>query len=126
MRPAESTPQSSFSPHVSLLFFHFVIEISEEVADQLIKGARQFSTDRHVRDARVRDAVRERDAARINEAILTIVVDYVERLQVLREAAAATGREVSEILEVVDWGIRTFGSYAGQLRTRYFSEHRSL
>jgi exportin-T len=126
MRPAESTLQSSFSPHVSLLFFHFVIEISEEVADQLIKGARQFSTDRHVRDARVRDAVRERDAARINEAILTIVADYVERLQVLREAAAATGREVSEILEVVDWGIRTFGSYAGRLRTRYFSEHRSL
>ena len=113
MRPAESTSQTSFNPHVSLLFFHFVIEISEEVADQIIKGARQFSTDRHVRDARVRDAVRERDAARINEAVLTIVADYVERLQVLTKTPTATGRETSEVLEVVDWGIRTFGSYAG-------------
>lgn len=113
MRPAESTSQTSFSPHVSLLFFHFVIEISEEVADQIIKGARQFSSERHVRDARVRDAVRERDAARINEAVLTIVADHAERLQILRKAEAATSRETSEVLEVVDWGIRTFGSYAG-------------
>ncbi|KAH9031084.1 ARM repeat-containing protein [Lactarius hengduanensis] len=87
--------------------------ISEEVADQIIKGARQFNTDRHVRDARVRDAVRERDAARINEAVLTIVADYVDRLQVLMKTPTATGRETSEVLEVVDWGIRTFGSYAG-------------
>ncbi|KAH9002895.1 ARM repeat-containing protein [Lactarius hatsudake] len=113
MHPAESTSQTSFNPHVSLLFFHFVIEISEEVADQIIKGARQFNTDRHVRDARVRDAVRERDAARINEAVLTIVADYVDRLQVLMKTPTATGRETSEVLEVVDWGIRTFGSYAG-------------
>ncbi|KAH9178275.1 ARM repeat-containing protein [Lactarius sanguifluus] len=113
MHPAESTSQTSFNPHVSLLFFHFVIEISEEVADQIIKGARQFNTDRHVRDARVRDAVRERDAARINEAVLTIVADYVDRLQVLMKTPTATGRETSEVQEVVDWGIRTFGSYAG-------------
>ena len=113
MRPAESTSQTSFNPHLSLLFFHFVIEISEEVADQVIKGARQFSSERHVRDARVRDAVRERDAARINEAVLTIVADYAERLLALREAATATSRETSDVLEVVDWGIRTFGAYAG-------------
>lgn len=113
MRPAESTSQTSFNPHLSLLFFHFVIEISEEVADQVIKGARQFSSERHVRDARVRDAVRERDAARINEAVLTIVADYAERLLALRNEATSTSRETSEVLEVVDWGIRTFGSYAG-------------
>ena len=120
MRPADSTPQTSFNPHLSLLFFHFVIEISEEVADQVIKGARQFSSERHVRDARVRDAVRERDAARINEAVLTIVADYAERLLALRNKAAATSRETSEVLEVVDWGIRTFGSYAGLCRNRNF------
>lgn len=121
MRPHESTSQTSFNPHVSLLFFHFVIEISEEVADQIIKGARQFSSERHVRDARVRDAVRERDAAQINEAVLTIIGDYAERLQVLRKTAAATSRESSEVLEVVDWGIRTFGSYAGLSRNRNVS-----
>lgn len=120
MRPAESTSQTSFNPHLSLLFFHFVIEISEEVADQVIKGARQFSSERHVRDARVRDAVRERDAARINEAVLTIVADYAERLLTLRKEATATSRETSEVLEVVDWGIRTFGSYAGLSRNRNF------
>ena len=119
MRPAESTSQTSFNPHVSLLFFHFVIEISEEVADQVIKGARQFTSERHVRDARVRDAVRERDATWINEAVLTIVADYAERLLVLR-AAESTSRETSEVLEVVDWGIRTFGSYAGLSRNRNF------
>jgi exportin-T len=113
MRPAESSSQAPFNPHVSLLFFRFVTEISEEVADQIIKGARQFSSERHVRDARVRDAVRERDAARINEAVLTIVADYAQRLQALRKAAEPTSREPSEVLEVVDWGIRTFGSYAG-------------
>lgn len=116
MSPSESTSQTSFNPHVSLLFFHFVIEISEEVADQIIKGARQFNSERHVRDARVRDAVRERDAAQINEAVLTIVADHAERLQVLRKVEAATSRETSEVLEVVDWGIRTFGSYAGPSR----------
>jgi exportin-T len=126
MRPADSTLQTSFNAQVSLLFFHFVIEISEEVADQIIKGARQFNNDRHVRDARVRDAVRERDAARINEAVLTIVADYVERLQGLRKAAAATAREASEILEVVDWGIITFGSYTGLFRTRYLALRRFL
>ncbi|KAH9986251.1 ARM repeat-containing protein [Russula vinacea] len=97
MRPAESTSK----PH------------SEEVADQVIKSARQFTSERHVRDARVRDAVRERDATWINEAVLTIVADYAERLSVLRKAEEATSRETSEVLEVVDWGIRTFGSYAG-------------
>ena len=125
MRPAESTSQTSFNPHVSLLFFHFVIEISEEVADQVIKGARQFTSERHVRDARVRDAVRERDATWINEAVLTIVADYAERLLALREAAESTSRETSEVLEVVDWGIRTFGSYAGLSLNRKFSVRRT-
>jgi exportin-T len=125
MRPTESTSQISFNPHVSLLFFHFVIEISEEVADQVIKSARQFTSERHVRDARVRDAVRERDAAWINEAVLTIVADYAERLLVLRKAEEATSRETSEVLEVVDWGIRTFGSYAGLSHNRSFTMYRT-
>src|SRR5712671_1617100 len=115
MRPAESSSQTSFNPHVSLLFFHFVIEISEEVADQIIKGARQFSGERHTRDARVRDAVRERDAARINEAVLTIVADDAQRMASLRKnsGSAELERELDGVIEVVDWGLRTFGSYVG-------------
>ncbi|KAI0313753.1 ARM repeat-containing protein, partial [Amylostereum chailletii] len=115
MRPAESSSQTSFNTHVSLLFFHIVLEISGEVADQLVKAARQFTTVRHVRDARVRDAVRERDAARINEAVLTIVADSAERMARLRKGGSSgfPDREVAEAIEVVDLGIRTFGSYAG-------------
>jgi exportin-T len=114
IRPAESSSQSSFNSHVSLLFFHLVLEISGEVADQMIKAARPFNAVRHGRDARVRDAVRERDAAKINEAVLTIVADGAERMSNLRKSKSSdTARELDTVVEVVDWGIRTFGSYVG-------------
>ena len=93
-----------------------MLEISGEVADQLIKAARTFSPDRHARDSRVRDAVRERDAAHINEAVLTIVADGVERMGRLRkgeQAGPAAERELDTAVEVVDWGVRTYASYVG-------------
>lgn len=115
IHPPESTSSTTFNPHVSLLLFHLVLEISGEVADQVIKAARQFSAARHARDGRVRDAVRERDAARINEAVLTIVADGVERMGRLRKADAGSvsERDLDSAIEVVDWGIRTFASYVG-------------
>ncbi|TBU33297.1 ARM repeat-containing protein [Dichomitus squalens] len=115
IRPAESTSQTTYNHHISLLLFHIVLEISGEVADQLIKAARTFNPDRHARDSRVRDAVRERDAARINEAVLTIVADGVERMGRLRkgEPGPSTERELDSAIEVVDWGVRTFASYVG-------------
>ncbi|KAH9928319.1 armadillo-type protein [Fomitopsis serialis] len=115
IRPTESTSQSTYNQHVSLLFFHIVLEISGEVADQLIKAARQFSQARQARDTRVRDAVRERDAGRINEAVLTIVADGAGRMTALRTAGteSAGSRELDGAVEVVDWGIRTFASYVG-------------
>ena len=115
IHPAESTSQATYNLHVSLLLFHIVLEISGEVADQLIKAARTFNPDRHARDSRVRDAVRERDAARINEAVLTIVADGVERMARLRkgEPGPTTERELDSAVEVVDWGVRTFASYVG-------------
>ncbi|KAJ8072513.1 pre-tRNA nuclear export protein [Marasmius tenuissimus] len=114
IRPNDSS-QPSFNRHISLLFFHIILEISGEVADQMIKSARQFSTQRHARDARVRDAVRERDAVRINEAVLTIVSEATEKMTMLQKQqdGSSVGRELSEVEEVVDWGIRAFGSYVG-------------
>ncbi|KAL5504140.1 LOS1 [Sanghuangporus vaninii] len=100
-----------YNPHVSLLLFHLVLEISGEVADQMLKAARQHSSQRHYRDARVRDAVRERDAGRINEAVLTIVAYSAQQLESVRKGA--TTGNVERLTEVVDWGIRTFGSYVG-------------
>ncbi|KAI0775191.1 ARM repeat-containing protein [Trametes elegans] len=114
IHPPESTSQTTFNPHVSLLLFHLVLEISGEVADQIIKAARQFTAARQARDSRVRDAVRERDAARINEAVLTIVADGVERMSRLRKGDVAQAeRELDSAVEVVDWGVRTFASYVG-------------
>ncbi|PCH42166.1 ARM repeat-containing protein [Wolfiporia cocos MD-104 SS10] len=115
IRPAESTSQSTFNHHVSLLFFHIVLEISGEVADQLIKAARTFSALRQLRDARVRDAVRDRDAAHINEAVLTIVADASDRMTRLRggNLVPSSERDLDGPVEVVDWGVRTFASYVG-------------
>jgi exportin-T len=81
----------------------------------MIKSARVHDTARHGRDGRVRDAVRQRDAAQINEAVLTIIANGVERMVELRknEASPESSRELGEVIEVVDWGVRTFGSYVG-------------
>lgn len=104
--------EAKFNRHVSLLLFHLVVEISGEVADQTLKAARTFNPVRHARDGRVRDAVRERDAALINEAVLTIVADAAERMAVLRKSGAKSAA-LDEAVEVADWGVRTFASYAG-------------
>ncbi|KAK2463400.1 hypothetical protein APHAL10511_004486 [Amanita phalloides] len=115
IRPSEAASSASFNRHVSLLFFRVVLEISGEVADQMIKSARTFTPERHARDSRVRDAVRERDAARINEAILTIVAEGAETMALLQkgELSSETKTELEKAIEIVDWGIRTFGSYVG-------------
>ncbi|KAJ7475824.1 armadillo-type protein [Mycena latifolia] len=111
IRPAQSSSSSepAFNRHIILLFFHIVLEISGEVADQMLKSARPFNQARHTRDARVRDAVRERDAAGINEAVLTIVAEGTETMK----KGGASPRELETAVEVVDLGIRTFGSYVG-------------
>ena len=117
IHPPESTSSTTYNPHVSLLLFHIVLEISGEVADQLIKSARSYNPARHARDVSVRDAVRERDAARINGAVLTIVLDGVARMGRLRKEPDASSpgaeRELDAAVEVVDWGVRTFASYVG-------------
>ena len=117
--------ERGFNRHLSLLFFHIVLEISGEVADQLIKSARSFNAQRHARDGRVRDGVRERDAAKINEAVLTIVSDRAEYLSELRKnpAAATDPKEIDHIIEVVDWGVRAFSSYVGVSSILSFLEH---
>lgn len=112
IQPAEGSSERTFNRHVSLLFFRVMLEISGEVADQLIKTARTFNAERHARDGRVRDAVRERDAPRINEAVLTIVADAARRMETLRKEESGS-REIEEVEEIVDLGIRTFGSYVG-------------
>ena len=99
---------SAFNPLASLLFFHTLIEISGEVADQLLKAARSFTPGRHERDVKVRDAIRDGDAAIMNDTVLAVVVDATEKLRLAR----AEGNANSIYDEVVDWGLRAFASYA--------------
>ncbi|KAJ3999466.1 armadillo-type protein [Lentinula boryana] len=114
IRPATSS-DVTFNRHVSLLFFHLIVEISGEVADQMIKAARMHNPERLARDGRVRDAVRERDAVRINEAVLTIVAEATEKMSMLRNQGSNSppDRQLADAEEVVDWGIRTFASFVG-------------
>jgi exportin-T len=91
---------------------------SGEVYDHTLKAARTFIQERHARDARVRDAIRERDASDMNTAVLTIIAEGEERLtkwrQELSQGAPRTPerqREIVGVEEVVDLGIRAFASY---------------
>ena len=79
----------------------------------MLKSARMFSAERHSRDTKVRDAVRDRDAPAINEAVLTIVADGVEKMTRIRKGQAPAS-SMERVTEVVDWGIRTFASYVGE------------
>lgn len=85
----------------------------------MIKSARPYNNARQTRDARVRDAVRERDAAGINEAVLTIVVEGAEQMENLKKEDSTNSQELNGAIEVVDWGVRTFGSYVGMFSPRY-------
>ena len=79
----------------------------------MLKSARSFSAVRHARDGKVRDAVRARDAQGINEAVLTIVASAAEKMAQVRKGEITA--PINQITEVVDWGVRTFGSYVGAL-----------
>jgi exportin-T len=128
IQTTEQNTGRGFNRHLSLLFLHIVLEISGEVADQLIKSARSFSAQRHARDIRVRDGVRERDAAKVNGAVLTIVSDRAERLSELRKnpAAATDPQELDHVIEVIDWCMRAFGSYVGAPSNLLFWGHGLL
>ncbi|KAH8831825.1 armadillo-type protein [Flagelloscypha sp. PMI_526] len=101
-----TTPDEPYNTHLCMLFFHVILEISGEVADQIIKSARQFNKERVDRDAKVRDLVRERDAARINEAVLAIVGQVRERMN-------KGEPDANKVVETVELGVKTYASYVG-------------
>lgn len=107
--PAQSSQSSSsFNPQVSTLFLRVLIEISGEVADTLLKGAREFTEARHRRDSIVRDHIRDRDSKTISDAVLTIISDNEAHLAAVRtgaESANATSME-----ELIALAVRAFAS----------------
>jgi exportin-T len=76
-----------------------------------LKSARGYQPERHARDARVRDLVRERDAAGLNAAVVGIVTECMQKLTQLRPRYSETKADIETLDELVDLGIKAFGSY---------------
>ncbi|KAG8814048.1 pre-tRNA nuclear export protein [Serendipita sp. 399] len=109
LKPPPESGVQSLNPHVSNFFFKLILEMSSEVADQILKNARHFSAERMARDGRIRDLVREKDAAKINAAVLAIVIESKQALDQARVENVKV--KVSTLEEVVDNGVRAFASY---------------
>jgi len=99
---------TAFNSQVATLFLRLLIEISGEVADSIIKGAREFSEDRHRRDGAVRDHIRDRDSKTISDAVLTIVSDNEAHLVAVRNGAEPGNPTLLE--ELISLAVRAFAS----------------
>ncbi|KAG9047337.1 pre-tRNA nuclear export protein [Tulasnella sp. UAMH 9824] len=122
LRPATSgsDPSAGAPPingHVSLLFLRLLIELSGEVHDSILKGARTWAEDRQARDSIIRQKIRQDESENMNSAVLTIISEAEERLVKQRQEAAATGdsparvRERAGLEEVVESGMKAFAGY---------------
>lgn len=101
----------AFSPGVSALFLRFLIELSAEIADALLKGAREFTEERHKRDGLVRDHVRDRDSKDISDAVLSIIADTETHLVAVRNGTEAGTAAAME--DLIALAVRAF---AGLIR----------
>ena len=113
---SNAAPSPAFNLHVSSLFFHLLIEISGEVADTILKGAREFAEDRHRRDGIVRDQIRERDSKGISEAVLTIISDNESHLVSARKKEDLGDQRPLE--DIISLAVRAF---AGLIRESFIS-----
>lgn len=102
---------SSLNMHICRLFFRTVLEISGEISDQLLKSARSFIPERHVRDSKVRDLVREKDARGLNDAVVGILSECLTKLSQVGSNYDQFKAEITQVEDVVDWGVRAFASY---------------
>lgn len=107
--PSPESGLQSLNPHVSIFFFKLLMEISSEIADQIMKNARTYNAERVGRDSRIRDLVREKDAPKINNAVLTIVADAKQRIDQMRANNVVDKANFME--EIADLGMRAFASY---------------
>lgn len=109
--PSEDPSPTTFNPHVSTLFLRVLIEISGEVADTILKGAREFTEERHRRDVVLRDHIRDRDSKTISDAVLTIISDNESHLVAIRNGTESGNAVTME--ELIALAVRAF---AGLIR----------
>ncbi len=120
LKPSPSPSQAvtlAFNPHVCTLFLHLLIEISGEVADSILKGARDFKEERHQRDAAVRDCIRENDSKGISDAVLAIISETEARLVAARNGAVPDKK--GPLIDTISLSVRAFAS----LIREYFTLH---
>lgn len=90
------------NPQTTLLILRTIVEINEEVHDTLLKSARPSTNERNERDNKLRDEVREKEAAVMHETVLGVWEEGLRRLD-SGEGAGWT--------EVVEWAVKAYSGY---------------
>ncbi|TIB02398.1 hypothetical protein E3P94_01132 [Wallemia ichthyophaga] len=64
---------SSLNPRTTPLVLRILDEINLELSDSIIRAARDWSSERHIRDGNLRDAIRSKDAPSVIETLINIM-----------------------------------------------------
>jgi hypothetical protein len=86
----------------SLLLLRTLVEINEEVHDTLLKSARPATADRTERDNKLRDEVREKEAATLHNTVVAVWEEALGRLD---------GGEGAGWTEVVEGAVKAYSGY---------------
>lgn len=102
LRPFLSLLKPTRTAQTSLLILRTLVEINEEVHDTLLKSARPSTADRNARDTKLRDDVREQEAAVMHETVLGVWEEALGRLD---------GGEGPEWSDVVEGAVKAYTGY---------------
>lgn len=94
----------------SLLLLRTLVEINEEVHDTLLKSARPATADRSERDNKLRDEVREKEAATLHGTVVAVWEEALGRLD---------GGEGAGWTEVVEGAVKAYSGYVRAYDTTY-------
>ncbi|EJU04760.1 Xpo1-domain-containing protein [Dacryopinax primogenitus] len=89
------------------LMLRVLNEVSGEIADQTVRGARTFSIGRQNRETRLKHNVREKDASNVITALVTVVTEGLDRL----DSQGGESAEREQVQELVTLAVQTFASY---------------
>ncbi|KZO89899.1 ARM repeat-containing protein [Calocera viscosa TUFC12733] len=99
---------TSLNLNLCILMLRVLNEVSDEIADQTVRGARSFSIGRQHRETRLKHSVRENDASNVVTALVTVMTEGLDRLEGF---AGGENEEREKLQELVTLAIQTFASY---------------
>ncbi|KZT57628.1 ARM repeat-containing protein [Calocera cornea HHB12733] len=94
--------------NLCILMLRVLDEVSEEIADQTIRGARPFSIGRQHRETRLKHSVRENDASNVVTALVTVMTEGLDQLEGL---GGGESDEQEKLQELVSLAVETYASY---------------